>query len=188
MNKKQVMMTIVLGALMLLLIFAQKLFDNNFKEVALINSNMGELQEYDIDDADISFSLPNKWTVENIDTSQYDMYKANFKDEENKILGYIEVIKSNEDIAMLAQNDIDNMTLPHDKEKIDNYKSNNRKCIIVNYKTTVKKGYTYINYNYYLPLQNEKVGKISFIVKEDSYKDDMRVIFNSIVDGFITKE
>ncbi|MDS0525335.1 hypothetical protein NNC19_06565 [Clostridium sp. SHJSY1] len=187
MNKKQLTMTLILGALMLLLIFTQRFFENNFKEVALVNSNMGELKEYSTTDGEFIYSLPNTWSLKNLKSDNYDIYKAEFKDDNNNIMGYVEIINSNDDVNSLAQKDLDNMVLSHDKEKIDRYKSNDRKCIKVVYKTKVNKGYDFVNINYYIPLSEGKMGKITFIVKENYYKDDMMIIFNSIVDEFIIK-
>lgn len=187
MNKKQLTMTLILGALMLLLIFTQRFFENNFKEVALVNSSMGELKEYSTTGGQFLYSLPNTWTLKNLNSDAYDIYKVEFKDDNNSIMGYVELINNNEDVSSLAQKDLDNMMLSHDKEKIDRYKSNERKCIRVVYKTKVNKGYDFVNINYYIPLSGDKRGKITFIVKDDYYKDDMMIIFNSIVDKFIRK-
>lgn len=187
MNKKQLTMTLILGALMLLLIFTQRFFDNNFKEAALTNSNMGELKGYSIGNGQFIYSLPSTWKLKEMNSSEYDIYKAEFKDDDNDIIGYLELINSNDDVTTLAQKDLDNMILLHDKEKIDSYKSEKRKCIKVLYKTKVKNGYKFINTNYYIPLSEGKIGKVTFIVKEDVYKDDMMVIFNSVVDNFISK-
>ncbi|MBD7910930.1 MULTISPECIES: hypothetical protein [Clostridium] len=185
MNKKQLTMTLILGALMLLLIFTQRFFDNNFKKVALTNSNMGELKEYSMVNGQFAYSIPSKWSLKDINSDDYDVFKAEFKG--NDIMGYIELINNNDDVVSVAQKDLDNLILSHDKEKIDRYKSGKRNCIKVIYKTKIKNGYTFVNINYYIPLNEGKIGKVTFIVKEDSYKDDMSVVFNSIVDNYICK-
>lgn len=187
MNKKQLAITLMLVCLMFILVFIQRFFDNNFKQVALVDSNMGQLKNYNVDNKGISFSLPDKWSSEEKDSNAYSLYKVEFKDSENSIMGYIELIKCNEDIRVLAQKDINNMVLSHDREKIEAYKSANRSGIRVEYKTKVNKGYSFINTNYYIPLKDGIVGKCTFISRENSYTDNLRLIYNSIVDSIILK-
>lgn len=187
MNKKQLAVTVMLVALMFALVFIQRFFDNSFRQVALVDSNMGQLKNYTIDNKGISFSLPDKWTSEEKDNNEYSIYKVEFKDSENSIMGYIELLKCNEDIRVLAQQDINNMVLSHSKETIEAYRSVNRNAIRVEYKTKVNKGYSFINTNYYIPLKNGIVGKCTFISKESSYKDNLRLIYDSIVDSVSLK-
>lgn len=187
MNKKQLAVTLMLVGLMFVLVFAQKFFDNGFRQVALVDSNMGQLQNYTIDNKGISFSLPDKWTSEEKDSNDYSVYKVEFKDSENNIMGYIELLKCNEDIRALAQKDINNMVLSHGKEKIEAYKSVNRNGIRVEYKTKVNKGYSFINTNYYIPIKDGTIGKCTFISKESNYKDNLRLVYDSIVDSVSLK-
>jgi len=187
MNKKQLAITLMLVGLMLVLVFIQRFFDNSVREVVLVDSNMGQLKNYTIDNKGISFSLPDKWSSEEKDSNDYSIYKVEFKDSENSIMGYIELLKCNEDIKDLAQKDVNNMVLSHDTEKIEAYKSVNRAGIRVEYKTKVNKGYSFINTSYYMPLKDGFVGKCTFISKESSYKDNLRLVYNSIVDSISIK-
>ncbi|MGG7179084.1 hypothetical protein ACQPU1_15990 [Clostridium paraputrificum] len=180
MTKKQAIMTSMLIALMLILVFSQKLFDNSFKEVALLDNNLGELQEYSIEKGNLTFSLPDKWIMNEKESDEYTIYQAEFKDNRN-INGYIEVISTEDDVKALAQKDINNLALSHNEEKIENYKDKNWRGIVVNYKTKVSTGKSFVNNIYYVGLGDGKVGRFSFIIKENSYKDNMKAIFDTIV-------
>ncbi|MBE6050048.1 MAG: hypothetical protein E7214_05125 [Clostridium sp.] len=182
MNKKKLTVTLTLVVLMLLLVFIQGFFDDRFKDIAIMNKNMGHFKEYYLDNGKYIFSLPNKWKIKKSDNDKSGISKAEFKDKENNIIGYIEVGNTNKKMNELAQLDIDNMVLEHSNEVIENYKSNNRKGIRTNYKTKVKKGYTFVNENYYIPLDNA-YGKITFIIKEENYSDDINIILKSVVNS-----
>lgn len=187
MNKKQLAVILMLVCLMFVLVFIQRFFDDSFRQVVLVDSNMGQLKNYNVDNKGISFSLPDKWSTEERDSNNYSLYKVEFKDSENSIMGYIELIKCNEDIRVVAQKDINNMTLSHDTEKIENYRSMNRNGIRVQYKTKINKGYSFVNTNYYIALKDGIIGKCTFICRENSYKDNLRFVYNSIVDSITLK-
>lgn len=183
MNKKQFTVTFTLVFLMILLVFVQRFFDDKFKDIAIMNKDMGQFKEYYLDNGKYTFLLPDKWEMQELKVGEADICKVEFKDKENNIIGYIEIGNANKNLSSLAQLDMDNMVLEHSKEIVENYKSNNRKGIRTNYKTKVKKGYTFINDNYYIPLDDNVYGKVTFITKEESYSDDVNVIFKAIVNS-----
>ena len=55
------------------------------------------------------------------------------------------------------------------------------KIIVVMVTTKVENGYSFINTNYYLRLDDTKVGKFAFTAKKGSYKDNMNAIYDVIV-------
>lgn len=181
MNKKQILMTSILIVLMLILVFSQKLFNNSFKEVALLDNNIDSLDEYQVINQGYVYSLPEGWSVKEKEGNSYVLYEAEFNDKDKNIIGYFQIIDTQEDIKSLAQNDINKVTLSHSKEKIENYKNSNWKGIRVEYKTNIKGGYSFINSIYYIGLKDNKVGKISFSIKERQYKDNMNAIFDTLV-------
>ena len=186
-NNKPLITTFILIVLMFVLIFIQELFSNNFKEVALVDNNVGQLKTYSYEDKNISFSLPENCQNEVVECDNYGTFKVRFKDNENNVIGYIDIISYKEDVTTLAQKDMDNMTLSHSEEKIETYKSKNRNSIIVEYTTKVNKGYKYNNTNYYVPLNDERLAKCTFITKEDKYKDSLKLVYNVIIDSIALK-
>lgn len=182
-NRKPLITTFILIALMFVLIFMQDLFNDNFKEVAFVDNNVGYLKTYSYEDEGISFSLPENWETKVLNSNDYNVFKIEFNDKGNNIIGYIDFIDSKEDTTVLAQKDMDNMMLSHSEEKIETYKSNNRNSIKVEYTTKVNKGYKYNNTNYYIPLNNSLVAKCTFITKDDNYKESMKLVYNAVVDS-----
>ncbi|SFU40735.1 hypothetical protein SAMN04487886_102030 [Clostridium sp. DSM 8431] len=183
MNKKQIFVTFILAMLMILLFFVEKLFDNKFNDITVINNNMGKLEEYYMKNGEFSYSLPNSWSKEEIVSEKCGIYKVQFKDSDNNIIGSIELITNSDSIDTIAKNDIDNMILQKDKEEIEEFQLGNNKGIKVKYKTKVSNRYNYINSGYYIPMNSAEKIKVTFIVKEDNYNDDMCAVFNTIVES-----
>lgn len=176
-------MTSILVGLMILLIFSQGFFSNNFREVALLDNNISSLTEYSIKEEGYVYSLPEMWEVKEKEGNSYKLYQLEFNNKENSIMGYVEILSTDEDIKVLAQKDIDNLKLSYKKEKIENYNNKNFKGIKVEYTTKVESGYSFINTNYYLELSDDEVGKFSFVTKKGEYKDNMNAIYDAIVSG-----
>lgn len=174
-------MTVILLGLIGVLIFSQRFFKNNFKQVALLDNNISSLKEYTIENEGYIYSLPETWEVKEKSGNSYKLYQAKFKNEENNIMGYVELLNTNEDIKLLAQRDIDNTSLSHKNEKIENYSNKDLKGIKMEYTTKIDNGYSFINSNYYIRLNDKLVGKFSFIAKKGAYKDNMDAIYDVIV-------
>lgn len=188
MNKKKLKTISILIVLMLVLIVSQKFFEDRFKDVALIDNNIGELKEYRIEDGKYTFLLPEKWSIEEkSNASGYMSYNGEFEDDENNIIGHIQVINTDEDVKILAQKDMNNLNIGHDSHKIDNYKDDKYSGIKVGYASKVEKGYSFENSVYYIKLDNGKVAKYTFSVKKDNYKDNQKVIFDTIVSSLKIK-
>ena len=182
MNKKQITVTFILAVLMISLIFVQRFFNNKFEDMAIINQNMGRLEEYYLNNGKYSYKLPESWSVEEVVSSGTDVYRVDFKDSTNNIIGNIQLIDNNEhDIKTIAETDVNNMILERNKEDVENFKSGDKKGIKVKYKTKVSNGYNYINSSYYIPMEKSERIKVTFIVKEDNYNDDMVSVFDIIV-------
>ena len=181
MKKKQLLMTAVLVILVIILIFSQRFFNNNFKQVALLDNDISSLEEFSMKNQGYSYSIPETWVVKEKAENSYKLYQAEFNSEEKNIMGYVELLSTEEDVKVLAQKDIDNLALKHSNENIENYSCNGYKGIKLEYTTKVENGYSFINTNYYLRLGDTKVGKFAFTAKKGSYKDNMNAIYDVIV-------
>lgn len=182
MNKKQIIVMSILVSLMLVLGITQSFFKESFTQVVLVENGINEFKEYNFEDGKYTFSLPNEWEVsEKERIGQYISYKADFKDKENKITGYLQVIDTQSDLGVFAENDLKNLPLTYTNEQITPFKLQNVSGILSQYKTKVKKGYTFENICYYLTSDNGKTIKILFNVKEDYYKENIKTVLNTIV-------
>lgn len=181
MNKKQIVVTFILAILIVSLLFVQNLFDKKFRDITILNNNMGKLQEYYIQDGKYSYLLPESWDVEDKVSNESNIYNVEFKDSTNNIIGNIQILNSTQDINTMAETDIENMVLERSKEEIETLKFGDKKGIKVKYKTKVNNGYKYINSSYYMSMDDNEKVKMTFIVREDNYNDDMTSVFDTIV-------
>lgn len=186
MNRRKILATSLLLVIVLFLVFSQKIFDKNFKEVALLDNNMSEFKEYHNDASNMQFNIPQEWQVNDDKANDYITCKSDFKDDINKVWGFVEVIKTSEDIKTLAQKDIDNLPLSYADEKIDNFKLEKLRGIKSSYNTETKQGKQCISNVYYFKINDKNIGRITFIVPKDNYKDSLNSIFDMVVSSFKT--
>jgi len=182
MNKKQLIVTLILLSLMLILAITQGFFKDNFEQVVLMERGISEFKEYEFDQGKYVISLPNEWIVEEKESEgQYVSYKLNFKDKNNKFNGLVEVINTKEDLNVFAENDLNNQYLEYYNSEVMPFKNSKNSGVLVQYDTTIKNGYDFKNECYYLSLEEGKTIKILFNLKEKDYKENMKTIFNTII-------
>ena len=182
MNKKQLIVTSILLALMLILAITQVFFKDNFEQVILMDQGISEFKEYDFDEGKYIISLPSKWIVhEEESEGQYVSYKLNFKDKNNKLNGLVEVINTKKDLDVFAENDLNNQYLEYYNSEVMPFKNSNNSGVLVQYETSVKNGYDFKNQCYYLNLEEGKTIKVLFNLKGKEYKENMNTIFNTII-------
>ena len=66
MKKKQLLMTAILVILVIILIFSQRFFNDNFKQVALLDNDISSLEEFSMKDQGYSYSIPKKKRITHI--------------------------------------------------------------------------------------------------------------------------
>jgi hypothetical protein len=182
MNKKQLIVTLILLSLMLILAITQGFFKDSFEQVALMERGISEFKEYDFDEGKYVISLPSEWIVEGKESEgQYVSYKLNFKDKNNKFNGLVEVINTKEDLNVFAENDLNSQYLEYYNSEVIPFKNSKNSGVLVQYETTIKNGYDFKNECYYLNLEEGKTIKILFNLKEKDYKENMKAIFNTII-------
>lgn len=181
MNKKQIMISILLLSLIICLVLIQGFFDDNFSGLLLKDNNMGQYKECNIEGTKYKLSIPEKWIVNK--TSNNLFCQIEVKDVENDILGYFQIIDTKSSVDALANNHIKNLLLPQKDEKISQFSGSNWDGKNIAYTTNVNNGYSYNNNIYYIELCNGNIGKLTFLVKQDKYKNNMKIIFDNIVDS-----
>lgn len=182
MNKKQLIVTSILLSLMLILAITQRFFKQEFEQVVLIDQGINDFKEYEFEEDKYTISLPSQWIVEEKKSEgQYVSYKLNFKDKENKLNGLMEVINTKADLGVFAEADLNNQYLEYYNSQIMPFKNPNNSGILVQYDTSIRNGYNFKNECYYLNLKGGKTVKVLFNIKESSYKENMKSIFNKII-------
>lgn len=182
MNKKQLIVTSILLSLMLLLSIVQGFFEENFKQVSLIDNGINEFREYNFDESNYIISLPNEWTViEKMGDNQYITNVLNFTDGNNKLTGSLQIINTQDPIDVFAEKDSKNQSLKYSNLEIMPYKDKNNIGVLSTYETSIRNGYDFKNQCYYLQLEEGKIVKILFNVKNENYKENIKSVFISIV-------
>ena len=187
MNKKQVIVMSILLSLMLILAIAQRFFKQEFEQVVLMDQGISELKDYEFNLGKYTISLPSEWIVEEKkDEGQYVSYTLNFKDKDNKLNGLMEVINTKSDLGVFAEADLNNQYLEYYNSQIIPFKNSNNSGIVVQYDTSIKNGYNFKSQCYYLNLEDGKTVKVLFNLRESSYKENMKTIFNTIISSIKT--
>ena len=182
MNKKQLIVTVILLSLMLTLAITQGLFKTNFEQIVLMDKGISEFDKYDFDDDKYVVSLPKEWTVDEKESKgQYVSYKLNFKDKNNKITGLLEVINTKDDLDVFAESDLNNQYLEYFNSEVIPFENPNNAGVLVQYETSVKNGYDFKNECYYLNLEEGKTIKVLFNIKKNEYRENMNTILNTII-------
>lgn len=182
MNKKQLIVTSILLSLMLILAITQRFFKQEFEQVVLMDQGISDFKEYEFEEGKYTISLPNQWIVEEKKSEgQYVSYKVNFRDKDNKLNGFMELINTKADLGVFAEADLNNQFLEYYNSEIIPFKNPKNSGILVNYDTSIKNAYNFKNQCYYLNLEEGKTVKVLFSVKENSYKENMKSIFNTII-------
>jgi hypothetical protein len=182
MNKKQLIVTSILLSLMLILAITQRFFKQEFEQVVLMDQGISDFKEYKFEEGKYAISLPNEWSVEEKkNEGQYVSYKLSFKDKDNKLNGFMELINTKAELGVFAESDLNNQYLEYYNSEIMPFKNSKNSGILVQYDTSIKNGYNFKNECYYLNLEEGKTVKILFNIKENSYKENMKSIFNAIV-------
>ena len=182
MNKKQLIVTSILVLLMLVLAITQGFFRDNFQQVVLLDQGISQFKEYNFDDGKYVISLPDEWTVDEKESKgQYVSSKLNFKDGNNKFTGSVEVINTKEDLNVFSEIDLENQTLKYSNSEVMPFKNSNNSGVLVQYDTNVRNGYYFKNECYYLNLEDGKIVKVLFNIKQKDYKENIKTIFDVIV-------
>lgn len=175
---------IVVVGLMLVLFGIGTNLGGRIRSTAYIQSNLGQLKKYDADKLNISYMLPIKWTtnIEKFSGNEI-LYHNNFNDAESSIHGFVQVWNKNQDLLKFLnmskeisekQNNIQNYSI----KKI-NVKS--KQGYNVQYTIKNQEGQKYNADEYFIDL-GDKFVRFSFYVNSKNYKEDMKPIFNAIVE------
>lgn len=182
MNKKQLIVTSILLSLMLMLAIAQDFFKENFEQVVLMDQGISEFKEYNLDEGNFVISLPSGWIIDQKQSKgKYVSCELEFKDNDNKLNGLVQVINTKEDLNAFAENDLNNQYLEYYNSEVIPFKNSNNSGVLVQYETAIRNGYDFKNECYYLNLEEGKTIKVLFNLKEKDYKDNIKTIFNTII-------
>jgi hypothetical protein len=76
---------------------------------------------------------------------------------------------------------LNNQYLEYCNSETRPFKNSNNAGVLLQYETRVVNGYNYKNQCYYLNLEEGKIIKVLFNIKEKDYNENMKTIVNNIV-------
>ncbi|QAA30689.1 hypothetical protein [Clostridium manihotivorum] len=185
-NRKQLGVMLILIALMAVLFIAQTGFNDRFRIVSLMNSNITDFKQYSVVNGKYTFKLPSEWESEQKSyPGNYIVYDNNFKNDDLGILGYAQVINSNEKLDKVVSDDKNRLST----EKILDYKVvsdkiNGNECKKVNYKEKLNKGKLVYHSTYYVSESDGVLFKVDFSIGQDQYKESLTSVFDTVIESF----
>lgn len=187
MNKKQLGVMLILISLMAVLFVVQVGFDDRLRIVSLMNSNITDFKQYSINDGKYQYKLPSEWiTEQKTYPGNYIIYSNNFKNDELGVIGYAQLINSQENLDKISGED--KTRLNNEKildYKIANIKIKDKECRKINYKEKLIQGKLVYHNTYYVSEASGIVFKVDFSIGQDKYKESLNSVFDVVVESFI---
>lgn len=181
-RKKLGVIFVVMGLMIFVFCMGIKL-DNRIRSAAFIQSNLGELKKYSIDEYKISYKLPIKWEVSTESFNDNEIvYDNNFKSTDEGINGFLQVWnykgKFNDFLEI-------NKKIVQRENKVKNFNAynldiNNQGAYLITYEVN-SNGSSYHAYEYLIREQVDFI-KFSFYVKDDKLGLATPSIFKAIVE------
>ena len=185
-NRKQLGITLILLGLMAVMISGGEIFKDKLKEVALIEADMNIMKEVSNDQPKVTFSIPEDWTINTKPyTSNNLIYYSEYTSKESTLNGYIKVFASEENIGELIRSD---KKLIKDSYRIEDYKTevikiDDKSVHLISYIFYNEKREGFVAKEYYLKDMGN-IAKMCFYISKDSYKDNMLIAFQTILESF----
>lgn len=189
-NRKRVGVTTIIIGLMLILLGFEKHFDARLKFAALMQNNINSLVQYEALNNKLTYKLPAEWsTQEQKFSGQEIIYHNDFKTNDSKIHGFVEVWNLNKDLkTFLAESKkISSEQNLYTKYNISPIKINNRDGYLIHYTIINSSDVAYVGYEYFIKSEG-KFFRFSFFIREGNFKENMPIIFRAIVQTLNYKE
>lgn len=181
-GKKLGAIIVVIG-LMLVLFGIGNNFNDKIRSTAYIQSNMGKLKEYKINELNISYMLPEKWVtkIQKFGGGEI-IYHNDFTDMTEGINGFVEVWNIKQDLktflnnskeVSMEQNVIENYTIQNLSTKIGD-------GFLVKYIIKNKYEKRYVANEYFIKAGSKFI-RFAFYVDSQKYKNNMQPLFKAII-------
>lgn len=189
-NRKRLGVTTIIIGLMLILLGFEKYFDAGLKFTALMQNNINSLVQYKALDNKLSYKLPAEWvTKEQKFSGQEILYHNDFKTNDSKIYGFVEVWSLNKDLKDFLEESkkISSEQNLYKQYNISPIKINDRDGYLVSYTMITSSDIDYRGYEYFIKDSN-KFFRFSFFMKASNFKENMPTVFKTIVQTLNYKE
>ncbi|WP_426348126.1 hypothetical protein ACPWSR_10160 [Alloiococcus sp. CFN-8] len=185
-NRKQLGITLILLGLMAVMISGGEIFKDKLKEVALMEADMNIMKDISNDQPKVSFSVPEGWDVSAMPyTSNNLRYYSEYTSRENTINGYVKVFISEEDVLEMIKRDkiVIKASYRLEDYKTEMVKIGDSNANLVSYLFYNENKEGFVAKEYYL-MDKKNLVKMCFYTSKDSYKDNMLIAFQTILESF----
>ncbi|WP_333888099.1 hypothetical protein [Clostridium sp.] len=182
-NKRKLGVTIIIIGLMIILLGLEKNFDMKLKFTALMQNNIKYLTQYEGMESKLKYKLPSKWSSKSQDICGNEiLYHSDFKSEDNKIRGFVEVWNLNGSLKSFLENSkvISQKQNLYKNYRINEIEINGNDGYLIEYTITKEVGDSYKGIEYFLK-KGTQFCRFSFFVNESDFKENMPTIFETIV-------
>lgn len=175
---------VIVVGLMLVLFGVGSNLSSRIRSTAYIQSNMGQLKKYTVENLNINYMLPAKWTtnVEKFGGNEI-IYHNDFRTSDNSIWGFVEVWNKKQDLKTFLDT---SKEVSEKQNNIEQYAISpisikNDKGYIIEYTLTNKKNKKFKAIEYFIEHDNRFI-RFSFYTDSKNYKPNMKSVFKAIVE------
>jgi len=189
-NRKRLGVTTIIIGLMLILLGFEKHFDARLKFTALMQNNINSLVQYEALNNKLSYKLPAEWsTKEQNFFGQEILYHNDFKTNDSKIYGFVEVWNLKQDLKKFLEESkkISSEQNLYKQYNISSIKINDKDGYLVCYTMINASDIDYKGYEYFIK-DDDKFFRFSFFMKGSNFKENMPTVFRTIVQTLNYKE
>lgn len=183
-NRRKLGIIIMLVGLMLIIVGIGNNLSGKLKYTVLIQNDINSLKNYKTTDSSMQYKLPSAWTTK----QQYFggneiIYHNDFKSDDAKIHGFVEVWNLKEDLKEFIDRSKkvaeENSTFKYYNIKPVTIK--NHEGYELNYDMQTPGNIYYEGYEYFIK-NDDKLYRIAFYVSEENFKDSMPSLFKVIAE------
>lgn len=187
-NKKKIFKLLILVGLIATLFAFQKPFNKKIKQAMIVSNNTNNLKEYSFYNDKYAYSLPENWAIEEREfPGNYILEHKNFKSEDLGITGFVQLINTENKIEYIVNLDKEKLDKSIEDYKKEDWTYKGKNGVKVSYSKQLVSGKKFLVNTYYLTIEENKHIKVSFDTEENSYKDNLNSIFESILDSIYKK-
>ncbi|MDD3223768.1 MAG: hypothetical protein PHX70_03505 [Clostridium sp.] len=185
-ERKKIGVIFVLIGLMIFIFCIGLKLDNKMRSVAFIQSNLGALKEYNINEYKINYKLPDKWStnIENF-VGQGVVYHNNFQSNDGNINGFVQAWKYSGDLEKFINSNTSKLDKKSQNFKISGININDSEAYSVTYRMNYKNN-TFNAFEYFIK-EDDVFIRFAFYVKDKGMNVNTKSVLKAIVET-INKE
>lgn len=188
-RSRQTGLVVILIGLMITIIGLGQYFESKLKVATLVQNNIGSFKKYSALEGNLSYSLPQSWIASEGSSSRENViYFNEFVSDDTYTHGFIQIIKTKDDMKKLIDVDIKEISDMGIKDyTLNPSKVKGHDGYILQYNLNVNNNKTNKNYTYYIKNQDYII-KASFVINDEKHKENTPIFLQNIVNTISFKD